>query len=578
MKNNGRTYLAIVFSLLLVSSLLVIAEDGNAADDDGYAIAAAYSSTDVTFAGGDGTDGDPYQIEDVTQLQAMQNNLSAHYVLTGNIDASVTADWNDGGFKPIASIESIDPDDPDFDPHAEYIFQGSFDGDDHVISDLHIDRPNDDGVGLFGIVAEGASVGYVGLEDVKVSGGSVVGSLAAVSQGTVQNSYATGELYGDSAVGGLIGVDSGVIENCSAAVDVAAATSAGGLVGMNEGDVTDCYATGDVEGEVSVGGLIGIHGSGDIVRSHAKGDVSGDMLVGGLMGMSNGTVSQSYAIGDVTIEDYMITAAGGLIAASDGQVNDSYATGNVVYEEWDGDDINAAALGGLLGINDGTVYDSYSVGSVSGEAKYNFLGGLVGLNESFEIMEHEVFEDVNGEVHNSFWNTETSGMADSAGGEGKNTAAMKTQSTFEDTGWDFENTWELHDIFNHGHPHLQWQFDENNDALVVGSVEDDGGDPVPSAAILVNGMKVGATNHDGEYFFVIDDGEHHIEAVKDGYESQTTAINAQSGDTAEAETMTVEAEEDPAPEEDEEDGICFGILPFAALALILLPFMVSRRR
>lgn len=42
---------------------------------------------------------------------------------------------------------------------------------------------------------------------------------------------------------------------------------------------------------------------------------------------------------------------------------------------------------------------------------------------------------------NSYWDIETSGQATSAGGEGKTTAEMKTQSTFVD--WDFNSVWQI---------------------------------------------------------------------------------------------------------------------------------------
>ena len=37
----------------------------------------------------------------------------------------------------------------------------------------------------------------------------------------------------------------------------------------------------------------------------------------------------------------------------------------------------------------------------------------------------------------SFWDTQTSGQATSAGGTGKTTAEMQTAKTFLDAGWDF---------------------------------------------------------------------------------------------------------------------------------------------
>jgi len=42
-------------------------------------------------------------------------------------------------------------------------------------------------------------------------------------------------------------------------------------------------------------------------------------------------------------------------------------------------------------------------------------------------------------IRNSYWDTQTSGRTKSNGGEGKTTAEMMMQSTFEN--WDFDNVW-----------------------------------------------------------------------------------------------------------------------------------------
>ena len=45
--------------------------------------------------------------------------------------------------------------------------------------------------------------------------------------------------------------------------------------------------------------------------------------------------------------------------------------------------------------------------------------------------------DWGGEVHNCFWDIETSGRTTSHGGTGKTTTEMQTAGTFLNTGWDF---------------------------------------------------------------------------------------------------------------------------------------------
>ncbi|MCB0387017.1 MAG: hypothetical protein KDD43_16605, partial [Bdellovibrionales bacterium] len=122
------------------------------------------SSTSWSFSGeGDGTEVAPYVITDVTQLQEMNLDLEAHYVLGNNIDASETASWNEGeGFRPVGTFGKS--------------FSGSLDGKGYQIQDLFINRPLSDNVGLFGYT-EGATLDNVGIDGGSCSGDDYVGGL-----------------------------------------------------------------------------------------------------------------------------------------------------------------------------------------------------------------------------------------------------------------------------------------------------------------------------------------------------------------------------------------------------------------
>lgn len=85
-------------------------------------------------------------------------------------------------------------------------FTGSFDGQGHVISNFSIDRSSLNFIGLFGVVGSGGLVQNIGLEGGSVTGQDVVGALAGRNEGgTVQNTYAAGQVEGDADTGGLIG-------------------------------------------------------------------------------------------------------------------------------------------------------------------------------------------------------------------------------------------------------------------------------------------------------------------------------------------------------------------------------------
>ena len=209
------------------------------------------------FSGsGSGTAEDPYVITTVDQLQEMKDNLTACYILGNDIDASATSGWNGGaGFVPIGD--------------ATESFTGSFDGKGYKISNLYINRPSTNFIGLFGIIQTRGIVENVGLEDENVTGCQYVGSLAGVNSGTILNSYTTGAVSGHYDVGGLVGLN-------------------------NSGTVSNCYSTSTASGGNCAGGLVGCNNYGTLSNSYSTGSVSGSGNVGGLVGENTGTVSNSF--------------------------------------------------------------------------------------------------------------------------------------------------------------------------------------------------------------------------------------------------------------------------------------------
>ena len=79
-------------------------------------------------------------------------------------------------------------------------FTGTFDGNEHTISNLSITHPTLNYVGLFGYIVneEGANTIYdLNLMDVSVSGFIGTGGLAGVNYGTISNCSVTGEVVGN---------------------------------------------------------------------------------------------------------------------------------------------------------------------------------------------------------------------------------------------------------------------------------------------------------------------------------------------------------------------------------------------
>ncbi|HID60703.1 MAG TPA: hypothetical protein EYP46_02450 [Hadesarchaea archaeon] len=133
----------------------------------------------VAFSGsGSGTENDPYQIWNVSQLQEMRDDLYAHYVLVHDINARPTLSWNDGmGFEPIG--------------YQGVSFRGSFDDRGHTIKNLNIRRSDISHADLFGYVAQDAIIENLRLEDQHVTNtntgnNTATGSLVAINAGTIR--------------------------------------------------------------------------------------------------------------------------------------------------------------------------------------------------------------------------------------------------------------------------------------------------------------------------------------------------------------------------------------------------------
>ena len=262
------------------------------------------------FGGGTGTLENPWQIRTLTHLNAIRdrrrespargNYLYDHFILMDDLDfAGYVYDSDDPmenakGWLPIGHDT-----DAGRDGHQGARFTGSFNGDDHVIRNLRIDRGGEDYVGLFGRV-DGGSIVSLGLEDLEVTGDDNVGGLVGGNDdGMVSGSYATGRVTGNEDVGGLVGwnVNGGMVTGNYATGRVTGDEVVGGLVGGNDdGTVTDSYATGSVTGNEDVGGLVGANDGGTVTASYATGRVTGDEDVGGLVGglSRDATVSDSY--------------------------------------------------------------------------------------------------------------------------------------------------------------------------------------------------------------------------------------------------------------------------------------------
>ena len=352
------------------------------------------------------------------------------YELTANLDFDTDGDgdvdsddtyWNQGkGWLPIGNA-----DDP---------FIVRFDGNGHSLTNLFINRPDEDEIGLFGQLGpipalfsvEATDLGFdildVRLIGVDISGRDKVGSLVGRADGSeTRGSHASGRVAGRDRVGGLVGDSESGVWQSYAAVKVSGRNSVGGLIGsqsttkvlnfVSHSRIGVCYATGDVSGANAVGGLVG--SSGVSIRAvYATGNVSG-------------TGSRQMGASECELGG---GGVGGLV-------------GNACYPRRFG----------------GHIFASYATGMVSGSVG---VGGLVGTTHSEVVF------------RNNYWDMEASGVrvgvgeddsnengvidgteSHSTGLAGQTTAVLQAPTYYE----GIYETWNL-DITLDGEPDTPWHF------------------------------------------------------------------------------------------------------------------------
>jgi len=314
---------------------------------------------DLNELSGSGTEQNPYIVTTIDELNAIRQDLTAHYKLNSDLDATATVIWDYGkGWQPIG-----DNDDR---------FTGVFDGNGKTITGLVTNRPRNNDQGLFGYIDE-AQITDLHLLQAHVYGYNATGSLAGrASNSTVSLITVTGSIVGTrDNIGGIIGSEvGGELSRLSADVSVIGLSNVGGVFGhirgqvrysysqgivtgtsLNtggfagvvgiDGEVSDSYSTADVTGDGRVGGFAGriespMLGSGTVHRVFSTGAVIGDNLVGGLIGTNHGTITHSFWNTETSGQE---TSSGGsgVTGLTTAEMTFPYATG--VYAEWDFDTI-----------------------------------------------------------------------------------------------------------------------------------------------------------------------------------------------------------------------------------------------
>ena len=281
----------------------------------------------------------PFQIASAAQLAELAQYVnagdatfvSAHYVLTDDVNLSAYGNWT-----PIGTINQP--------------FAGVFDGQNHVVTGLKIDRSQGVYQGLFGYVSgtddkHRAQVKNVVVRDAQIRAwtevGAVVGRYGRFTAGYVE------PLENCAMIGGSI-------EGCVDRAGYDQADYIGGVVGLSYADVRFCYSTGTVI----------------VPRSACD--------IGGVAGWVDGNVQSCYAAGSMDIfpySRYQLFDIGGLVGGVDNDVSDCYSTVDVV-----GLGDNTFNFGGVAGTVGGSVTRCFATGNVQAWSTVGGVASVVGTS------------------------------------------------------------------------------------------------------------------------------------------------------------------------------------------------------
>ena len=336
--------LSVILALAMLACMLPL----------GGIVAFAESS----FAGGDGSESDPYQISTLEQLTALAEEVNdvtdysgTYFILTDDI-----GELNDDGTVK-AGLET---------PIGNgCCFAGNFDGDGHTVV-LNMSKSSDCYFGLFGNIANGGTVSDV------ITAGIVSGSAGA------------------SMFGGICGyLDDGcTITGCTNKATVTGEDGAcqfAGICGYNNiGTLADCKNTANITGENAntFGGICGHNYKDAVIRNCGNSGIitgSGSCYeFGGVCGHNAGTIENSANSGSVA--GINASQFGGIAGANYSSVKDCCNFGSV-------EGVNSSSFAGISGFSgsstaDGTSGDisaSVNTGSVSGDENSEDFGAVCGV-------------------------------------------------------------------------------------------------------------------------------------------------------------------------------------------------------
>ena len=350
---------------------------------------------------GNGTESDPYVISSVADLNLIKANLTASYILRNDIDLS---DITGKGFEPIGFLQRKYDDGSVIEDYSSIIyaqtldnsdiFEGDFDGNNHIITGLNMNRTDENAVALFSVVRDG-KISNLKIRNSNINGNCFVSSISAISLNEAFeniNNDADIELY---TVGGGITA----VANNNTVISKS----------FNRGNITqNGYNENDKYYPGYIGGISGVVNESSINLSFNSGNIKSinndnSPNAGGIAGaLIKSNINNSYNVGNVSSGFCCGGIAGEIFNTAD--IHNVYNTGVVsANSSWKGD------IAGLIDVQKIAIDNVYAL-----ESEIDSLGSIV-----------EIEDELNSVVNISR----------------KTIDEMKEKDTY--AGFDFDNIWTI---------------------------------------------------------------------------------------------------------------------------------------
>ena len=315
------------------------------------------------------------------------NTSAAEFTIYDSADlaglAKLVNAGNNFSGKTIKLGDDIDLGDKEWTPigNSTNKFEGVFDGDEHTITNLYVNKPNSTHQGLFGYIK---GTGYtnclvtdLNLTNVNVTGFNYTGGLSGQAYTCgFKNVTVSGNVIGGRYVGGLVGHVYTQFEGCnfvgSVTGEYGLRDQIGGIAGSGDGRFYNCTAIQGADSEYLV---------------------SGDCWNGGIIGggQEGASAIDCYVKGNIMNKSEWYGCSGAGIAGEAGMSADCKFTGNyfdgVVYCS---DKVVNAPIIGLVNTESETVLTGMTVGGNS----WNTEIYPPDLKVAVAAMENKSFEEI----------------------------------------------------------------------------------------------------------------------------------------------------------------------------------------